>query len=85
LGLSADDLRKKSSELSRGQQAKLGFAKLLLGNHKLLILDEPTNHLDIATMESIEEPLKCYKGAIIVVSHDSYLINKLGVTQEIYL
>ncbi len=85
LGLDAEDLRKMPSELSRGQQAKLAFTKLLLANHDLLILDEPTNHLDIPTKELLEGALVDYKGALLVASHDTYFINKVRVTQEIEL
>jgi ATP-binding cassette, subfamily F, member 3 len=85
LGLDQDDLSKKPSELSRGQQAKLSFAKLLLGKNQLLILDEPTNHLDIPTREKIEAALKQYGGAIIFASHDSYFADSLGVTKTLQL
>jgi macrolide transport system ATP-binding/permease protein len=72
MGLTKDDLEKPVSELSRGQQAKLGFAKLLLDSHQILILDEPTNHLDILTREQIEAALQHYDGAILFASHDTY-------------
>lgn len=85
LGLSKLDLKKKVSELSRGQQAKLGFAKLLLSTHQLLILDEPTNHLDIRTKEQIESALQDYKGAILVASHDSYFVDTLSITKVVEL
>ncbi len=85
LGLTKQDLKKKVSELSRGQQAKLGFAKLLLGAHQLLILDEPTNHLDIATREQIEVALQEYEGALLVASHDNYFVDTLRITKVIEL
>ena len=85
LGISKLDLKKKVGELSRGQQAKLGFARLLLATHQLLILDEPTNHLDIKTKEQIEMALQDYKGAILVASHDSYFVDTLGITKFIEL
>ena len=85
LGLDQSDLRKKPHELSRGQQAKLSFAKLLLGQNQLLILDEPTNHLDIPTREKIEAALKQYSGAILFASHDSYFANGLGVVEILQL
>lgn len=85
LGLTDADLKKPVSELSRGQQAKLGFAKLLLASHHLLILDEPTNHLDIPTREQIETALKQYRGAILFASHDKYFTKKLQPTKELKL
>lgn len=85
LGLSKLDLKKKAEKLSRGQQAKLGFAKLLLSTHQLLILDEPTNHLDIRTKEQIENALQDYKGAILVASHDSYFVDTLSITKVVEL
>ncbi|MEI6480729.1 MAG: ABC-F family ATP-binding cassette domain-containing protein [Candidatus Saccharibacteria bacterium] len=85
LGLSDMDLKKPVSELSRGQQAKLGFAKLLLASHHLLILDEPTNHLDIPTREQIEVALQQYRGAVLFASHDKYFAKKLKPTKELKL
>ncbi|RTK94773.1 ABC-F family ATP-binding cassette domain-containing protein [Candidatus Saccharibacteria bacterium] len=85
LGLTDTDLKKPVSELSRGQQAKLGFAKLLLASHHLLILDEPTNHLDIPTREQIESALQKYKGAVLFASHDKYFAIKLKPTKELQL
>ncbi|MCA9349323.1 ABC-F family ATP-binding cassette domain-containing protein [Candidatus Saccharibacteria bacterium] len=85
LGLEAAALGLKPNELSRGQQSKLSFAKLLLGNHDLLILDEPTNHLDIATRDSIEHALELYRGAMLVASHDEYFLESIGITQTISL
>ncbi len=85
LGLTDTDLKKPVNELSRGQQAKLGFAKLLLASHHLLILDEPTNHLDIPTREQIEVALSKYRGAILFASHDKYFAKKLQPTKELKL
>lgn len=85
LGLTKEDIDKPISELSRGQQAKLGFAKLLLSAHNLLILDEPTNHLDLPTREHIEEALKQYKGAVLFASHDTYFAKTIKPTKELKL
>ena len=85
LHLSPSDLNKPIIELSRGQRAKMSFAKLLLQENQLLILDEPTNHLDINTREAIEAALEGYKGALVVASHDQYFINKLRIEREIQI
>lgn len=82
LGLTESDLSKKPDQLSRGQQAKLGFAKLLLSSNQLLILDEPTNHLDIPTRERIESALRNYNGAVLFASHDAYFAKTLGPTKQ---
>ena len=65
------------STLSGGEKTLLALAKLLLEEPNLLILDEPTNHLDFETLMWLEDYLKGYKGAIIIVSHDRYFLNKV--------
>lgn len=79
LRLKPQDIHKQISQISRGQAAKLEFVKLLIGQNDLIVLDEPTNHLDIETREEIEPALKEYKGAIVVVSHDRYFLEEIGV------
>ncbi len=68
---------RKISTLSGGEKTRLALAKLLIEQPDLLILDEPTNHLDMATLRWLEDHLKSYKGAILVVSHDRYFLDKL--------
>jgi len=85
LGIDAASLQKMPAELSRGQQSKLAFAKLLLANHDLLILDEPTNHLDITTKEQLENALQNYAGAILVASHDVYFLQQLKIDKTLNL
>ncbi len=63
--------------LSGGEKTRLGLAKLLLVSPDVLILDEPTNHLDFKTLMWLEEYLQSYKGAILVVSHDRYFLDKV--------
>lgn len=65
------------SALSGGEKTRLAIAKLLLENPNLLILDEPTNHLDFRTVQWLEDYLKDYKGALLIVSHDRYFLDRL--------
>ncbi len=65
------------SSLSGGQKTRLALAKILLENPAFLILDEPTNHLDIETLLWLENYLKNYRGAILIVSHDRYFLDKV--------
>ncbi len=65
-------------QLSRGQQAKLAFAMVLLQRFDVLVLDEVLNHMDIATRELLETALGRYEGAIIYVTHDEYFAAQLG-------
>ncbi|GGB54618.1 ribosomal protection-like ABC-F family protein [Fictibacillus barbaricus] len=64
-------------QLSGGEQTKVGLACLLLKEPDLLLLDEPTNHLDIETMNWLESYLQKYKGAVIIISHDRYFLDKV--------
>lgn len=65
------------SSLSGGEKTRLALAKLLIESPDLLILDEPTNHLDAGTIVWLEDYLKGYKGAVMVVSHDRYFLDRL--------
>lgn len=65
------------SELSGGQNTRLALAKMLLERPELLVLDEPTNHLDIDTIAWLENYLANYQGALIIVSHDRYFLDKV--------
>lgn len=80
------DIQKyKIKELSPGQRARLSFAIFAQHNYEFLILDEPTNHLDIKTKEIIENALRDYQGAILLVSHDRYFVNSVGMDRVITL
>lgn len=77
LGFSEKDLDLKVNSLSGGQRSKLSLCKLLLSDTNLLLLDEPTNNLDIDAVNWLEDFLIKYKGAVIVVSHDRYFLDKI--------
>ena len=77
LGFTEEQLENRVGVLSGGQKAKLQLAKMLLGGANLLLLDEPTNHLDIQAVEWLEDFLKSYGGAYIVISHDRYFLDKV--------
>lgn len=77
-----EDYDKPIAHLSGGQKTRLSLAKLLLEKRDLLILDEPTNHLDIDTLSWLENFLASYRGALVIVSHDRYFLDKL--TTETY-
>ncbi|MCC6500295.1 MAG: ABC-F family ATP-binding cassette domain-containing protein [Anaerolineales bacterium] len=75
---SGDDVFKLISMLSGGERGRLALAKLALQDTNLLLLDEPTNHLDIPSQEVLQSVLDAYKGTILLVSHDRYLVDALA-------
>ncbi len=77
LGFTEEEFSKPVSVLSGGQKTRVALAKLLLSTPELIILDEPTNHLDMASIAWLENFLAQYKGAVLVVSHDRYFLNKI--------
>ena len=77
LGFSEGELSVPFSQLSGGQQTRVSLCKLLLSGANLLLLDEPTNHLDLAAVEWLENFLRDYRGAVCVISHDRYFLDKI--------
>lgn len=77
LGFAPEDLDRPLSTLSGGQRSKVSLARLLTCDAKLLLLDEPTNHLDIQSVQWLEEFLKGYEGAYLVISHDRYFLDQV--------
>lgn len=78
LGFLEEDFSKSVSTLSGGQKTRVALGKLLLKSPDLIILDEPTNHLDMASIAWLETYLLNYKGAVILVSHDRYFLDKIA-------
>ncbi len=75
---SGDEVFKNVSDLSGGEKVRLALAKILQTRPNLLILDEPTNHMDIVGKEALEEMLAGYKGTLLFVSHDRYLVKRIA-------
>ena len=78
LGFSEDEFNKSVSTLSGGQKTRVALGKLLLLKPNLIILDEPTNHLDLQSIAWLETYLLNYKGAVIIVSHDRYFLDRIA-------
>ncbi len=78
LGFEEKDFSRQVSTLSGGQKTRVALGKLLLLNPDLIILDEPTNHLDMNSIAWLETYLLNYKGAVIIVSHDRYFLDKIA-------
>lgn len=76
--LGGDAVWKRVADLSGGERVRLAVAKLILAEPDLLVLDEPTNGLDLASRERVEEALEGFQGTLVVVSHDRYLLRRLG-------
>jgi ATP-binding cassette, subfamily F, member 3 len=73
-----DDVFKKTRDLSGGERGRLALAKIMYTGGNVMLLDEPTNHLDVYTREALEEALESFTGALIVVSHDRYFIDRVA-------
>jgi len=73
-----DDVFKKTRDLSGGERGRLALAKIMYAGGNLMLLDEPTNHLDVYTREALEAALERFTGALVVVSHDRYFIDRVA-------
>lgn len=83
-GFVLEDLQRPIGSFSGGQQTKVAFIKLLLSRPDIMLLDEPTNHLDLPTIEWLENYLKSYDKAVVIVSHDRMFLDRIiDVTYEI--
>lgn len=77
LGFTEDEFSKKTDTLSGGQKTRVALGKLLLTNPDILLLDEPTNHLDLNSISWLETYLMNYSGAVFIVSHDRFFLNRV--------
>lgn len=73
-----ESVHKPVGDLSAGERAKVLLARLILGDHNLLVLDEPTNYLDIETQDALLEALEQFPGGIVFVAHDRHFIETLA-------
>ncbi len=84
LGFTEDEFHKNTDTLSGGQKTRVALGKLLLLSPDIIMLDEPTNHLDMNSIAWLETYLRSYKGAVIIVAHDRYFLNRV-VTKVVEL
>ena len=84
LGFTEEEFSKQISTLSGGQKTRVSLGKLLLTNPDIILLDEPTNHLDMSSIAWLETYLLNYRGAVLIVAHDRYFLDKI-VTKVIEL
>jgi ATPase subunit of ABC transporter with duplicated ATPase domains len=80
-----ESTKKHVSQLSPGERARFAFAVFAYKNYDMLILDEPDNHLDIETKEVLEQSLRDFKGTLLLVSHDRYFVEEIGIDKVLNL
>ena len=80
LGFTEEEFSKQISTLSGGQKTRVSLGKLLLTNPDIILLDEPTNHLDMSSIAWLETYLLNYRGAVLIVAHDRYFLDKIVTT-----
>lgn len=80
LGFTEEQFNRNFTSFSGGEKTRIGLARILVREHPLLFLDEPTNHLDLTSVEWLEGYLKTYPGALLIISHDRYFLDKVTET-----
>src|SRR5919199_1916854 len=80
-----DEVFKRVREISLGERAKLALAKMVVAGANFLVLDEPTNHMDYRSLEVVESALAKFQGSILLVSHDRYFIERIGINKTFSL
>ncbi len=80
LGFTEEQFNRNFASFSGGEKTRIGLARILVREHPLLFLDEPTNHLDLTSVEWLEGYLKTYPGALLIISHDRYFLDKVTET-----
>ncbi|MEZ4529858.1 MAG: ATP-binding cassette domain-containing protein [Thermomicrobiales bacterium] len=83
LGFEEEQFIQPVKQLSGGQKTRVALAKALLADPDLLLLDEPTNHLDLAMLDWLEDFLRSWGGACLIVSHDRYFLDKVTTARSI--
>ena len=83
--LRGDKAFQDASTLSGGEKTKLALAQLVVGKHNLLLLDEPTNNLDPPSLEAIGTALSGWKGAMVIVSHDTRFVETLSPQRVLFM
>jgi ATP-binding cassette subfamily F protein 3 len=77
LGFKEDDFHRPFASFSGGEKTRISLARMLVREHDILFLDEPTNHLDLDSIEWLENYLKSYRGALLIISHDRYFLDQV--------
>jgi ATP-binding cassette subfamily F protein 3 len=80
-----EHMKQDITTLSSGQKTKLLLARIMVTGANFIILDEPTNHLDIEAIEVIEQALAEFQGTLLVISHDRYFLNQIGITSYLLI
>ena len=84
-GLGADEVGRTVDQLSPGERTRAELAALMAEGVNCLVLDEPTNHLDLPAIGQLEQALETYDGTLLLVSHDRWFLDRVGLTRTIHV